>query len=171
MASRERIVQGVAASLLLLCALTAAEGAPPSGPVREVFFGDREETACRPGQRDFVLEELRELYVCIVWAGLGGTYAAQVTFVAPDGNVYQTLTQAFVTAEAPATRATVEVAGRQHAVKRAGWGRRGETLVVATLPIAGTYITQHQLVGLWTVKIALDGRPVDWETFVLHPRP
>jgi hypothetical protein len=41
---------------------------------------------------------------------------------------------------------------------------------VATLPVAGTYITQHQLVGLWTVKISLDGRPVGWDTFVLHPR-
>jgi hypothetical protein len=177
MASKERIMQGVAGSLLLLGAMAiavqgrpgAAEGAPRT-QVREVSFGEREETACRPGHRDFVLEDLRDLHVCIVWSGLAGTYWAQLTFVAPDGNVYQTMTLAFVTPDAPAPRATVEVAGRQHAVKRAGWRGRGETVVVATLPVAGTYISQHNLAGIWTVKISLNGQPVDWDTFILHPR-
>jgi hypothetical protein len=66
--------------------------------------------------------------------------------------------------------AAVEVHGRQHEVRRAGWARRGEAVVVATLPVAGTYITQHNLVGLWTVKISLNGRPVDEDHFILHPR-
>ena len=178
MASRERIVKGVAGSLLLLCALTVAldgrpgpaEGAPRTVQVHKVFFGESEETACGPGRGEFVLQDLRELYVCIVWAGLAGTYSAQLTFVAPDGNVYQKMTLAFVTAEAPATAATVEVEGQHHKVKRAGRGRNGETVVVATLPVAGTYITQHNLNGLWTVKISLNGKPVNEDHFVLHPR-
>ena len=178
MASRERIVKGVAGSLLLLCALAvaldgrpgAAEGAPRTVQVHKVFFGESEETACRPGRGEFVLQDLRELYVCIVWSGLAGTYSAQLTFVAPDGNVYQKMTLAFVTAEASATAATVEVEGRHHKVKRAGRGRNGETVVVATLPVAGTYITQHNLAGLWTVKISLNGKPVDEDHFILHPR-
>ena len=90
--------------------------------------------------------------------------------MSPDGHVYQTMTQAFVTPEARATVATVEVQGQQHGVKRAGWGRKGESVVVATLPVAGTYITQHNLTGLWTVKISLNGRPVDEDHFVLHAR-
>jgi hypothetical protein len=61
------------------------------------------------------------------------------------------------------------VQGRQHEVKPAGWRGKGETVLVATLPVAGTYITQHNLVGLWTVKISLDGRPVDEGTVVLRP--
>jgi hypothetical protein len=147
-----------------------AEGAPPGVQVREVYFGEREETVCQPARREFMLDDLRGLYVCVVWAGLAGTYAAQLTFVSPDGNIYQTMTLAFVTAEAPATVATVEVKGRQHRVRRAGWGRKGETVLVATIPVAGTYITQHNLAGFWKVKISLNGRPVDQDHFILHTR-
>lgn len=165
-------------SLLLLCALAVAlharpgpaEGAPTTVQVREVYFGENEATVCQPGRQEFVLDDLRGLYVCIDWSGLAETYAAQLTFVSPDGNVYQTMTLAFVTAEAPATVATVEVQGRQHEVQRAGWRYRGETVVVATLPVAGTYITQHNLAGRWTVKISRNGRPVDQDHFTLHLR-
>src|SRR5437870_2030033 len=95
MASRRNIVRGVAGILLLLCAIAvtldgrpkAAEGAPPTVQVREVFFGDREETVCQPGRREFVLDDLQGLYVCVVWSGLAGTYWTQLTFVSPDGHV------------------------------------------------------------------------------------
>jgi hypothetical protein len=148
----------------------AAEGARPTVQVREVYFGEDEATVCQPGGREFMLDALRGLYVCIVWSGLAGTYAAQLTFVSPDGNVYQTMTLAFVTADAPATAATVEVQGREHEVKRAGWRGKGETVLVATLPVAGTYITQHDLAGFWKVEISLNGQPVDSDHFVLHAR-
>src|SRR5438128_11120964 len=122
MASRERIVKGVAGSLLLLCALTVAldgrpgpaEGAPRTVQVHKVFFGEGEETACRPGGREFVLQDLRELDVCIVWWGLAGSSSAQLTFVAPDGKVYQKLALAFVTAHAPAPAATLDPEGQRH---------------------------------------------------------
>src|SRR5438046_10456353 len=151
MASRRKIVRGVAGILLLLCAITvtldgrpkAAEGAPLTVQVREVFFGDREETVCQPGRREFVLDDLQGLYVCIVWSGLAGTYWTQLTFVSPDGHVYQTMTQAFVTPEARATVATVEVQGQQHGGKRAGWGRKGESVGVATLTMAGCDVTER----------------------------
>ena len=150
--------------------------APPASPqsatpqVREVFFGEREETVCQPGGREFVLEDLRDLQVCIVWAGLSGTYWTQLEFLSPDGHVYQTMTQAFVTPEATATAGTVEVQGRPYQVRQAGWARPGEAVVVATLPVAGTYITQYNLAGPWTVKISLNGRPVDQDYFTLYPQ-
>ena len=148
--------------------------APPASPqsvspqVREVFFGEREETVCQPGGREFMLENLRDLQVCIVWAGLSGTYWTQLEFLSPDGHVYQTMTQAFVTPEATATVGTVEVQGRPYQVRQAGWARPGEAVVVATLPVAGTYITQHNLAGQWTVKISLNGWPVGQAYFTLH---
>lgn len=153
-------------------AASASPTLPQSGggPVREVFFADREEAACQPGPREFLMDDLRGVYVCIVWAGLSGTYTTQLTFLSPDGHVYQTKTLAFVTPEAPQTAATVEVGGRQYPVRRAGWGRQGETLVVATLPVAGTYITKHNLAGGWALKISLDGQPVDEDQFVLRPK-
>ncbi len=148
--------------------------APPASPqpnrpqVREVFFGERAETVCQPGGREFVLENLRDLQVCIVWAGLSGTYWTQLEFQSPDGHVYQTMTQAFVTPEATATAGTVEVQGRPYQVRRAGWARPGEAVVVATLPVAGTYITQYNLAGQWMVKISLNGRPIDQGDFTLY---
>jgi hypothetical protein len=180
MTSRRKIVEGVAGILLVLGALGvalegrpgAAEGAARSRQVREVFFGESEATVCQAGAREFSLNDLRELHVCVVFWGLTGTHSAQLTFVSPDGNVYQKVTLAFVTPEAPATVATVEVEGRHHEVRRAGWRQRGETLVVATLPVAGTYITQYRLAGLWTVKVSLDGKPVDEDYVILHlPQP
>ncbi len=148
--------------------------APPASPqsvspqVREVFFGEREETVCQPGGREFMLENLRDLQVCIVWAGLSGTYWTQLEFLSPDGHVYQTMTQAFVTPEATATVGTVEVQGRPYQVRQAGWARPGEAVVVATLPVAGTYITQYNLAGPWTVKISLNGRPINQDSFTLY---
>src|SRR5213080_1080870 len=148
--------------------------APPASPqsaspqVREVFFGEREETVCQPGGREFMLENLRDLQVCIVWAGLSGTYWTQLEFLSPDGHVYQTMTQAFVTPEATATVGAVEVQGRPYQVRQAGWARPGEAVVVATLPVAGTYITQYNLAGPWTVKISLNGRPINQDSFTLY---
>src|SRR5438128_6728922 len=151
-----------------------AASAPPASPqsvspqVREVFFGEREETVCQPGGREFMLENLRDLQVCIGWAGLSGTYWTQLEFLSPDGHVYQTMTQAFVTPEATATVGTVEVQGRPYQVRPAGWARPGEAVVVATLPVAGTYITQYNLAGPWTVKISLNGRPINQDSFTLY---
>jgi hypothetical protein len=176
MASRGKMVQGMAGLLLVLGALGvalqgrpgAAEGAPRSRQVREVVFGASDATACEPGVREFSLPDLRDLHVCVVFEGLTGTHWAQITFVSPDGHVYQTVTLAFVTPEAPATVATVEVDGRHHEVRRAEGRHRGETLVVATLPVAGTYITQYALVGLWTVEVSLNGRLIDHDSFTLR---
>lgn len=172
---RQRNALKVAGSLLLVGAIAIAcswrpgtvEGAPPT-QVAEVLFGEKEQTACRPGHRDFVLEEMRDLHVCIVLPELTGTHHAQLTFLSPDGNVYQTMTLAFVTADAPQTKPAVSLSGRQYKVKRAGLRGKGETTVIATLPVAGTHIAQHNLVGLWTVRISLDGQPLDWGQFFLH---
>jgi len=171
MTSRTKIVQAVAGSLLLLSTLTVAEGGSSKGPVRDISFSAGEETVCQLGEQRFVLEDLRDLHVCIVFSGLTGTHSADLTFHSPDGHIYQTQTLAFVTPDASATGATVEVKGRHRAVKQAGWRGRGETVVVATLPVAGTYITQYNLAGRWTVKVSLNGHPVDEETFRLEARP
>src|SRR5438045_676189 len=132
--------------------------------VRDVLYSDSADTACLPGNRQFTLEDVRGLYVCVVWSGLAGTYAQQVTFQSPDGHVYQTTTSAFATAHGPATGGTLEFDGRAYPVKAAGWGADGRVLVTAMLPVAGTFITQYNLAGLWTVKVSLNGQPVVHDT-------
>jgi hypothetical protein len=75
-----------------------------------------------------------------------------VTLVAPDGSVYQTLTVAFSTpGGAPGGDP----------------GIQGASQVLAWIPVAGTYITQHTLVGRWRVEVSLDGQPIDQDAFVL----
>jgi hypothetical protein len=138
-----------------------------NSPVREVFFGDQGATACQPGERQFILSNLGALYVCLVFGGVSGTHVAQLTFVLPDGNVYQTMTLPFVTPDASQTVQTVVVRGQPYEVQQAGWGRPGESMVVAALPVAGTYISQYHLAGLWTVQVALDGKGVTQDNFDL----
>jgi hypothetical protein len=141
---------------------------PGTSQVKDVFFGTDENTVCQPGGRQFVLNNVDGLYVCVVWQGLAGSYAERLTFVAPDGQVYQTLTVPFVTAGATAPANGIEMEGRRFQVTPAGWGANGEALVIGSLPVAGTFIRQRALVGRWTVKIALNGGPViDEDTFEL----
>src|SRR2546422_7593465 len=94
--------------------------------VREVFFSEREETACQPGNRQFRLEAVQGLHVCVVWAGLAGAYAQQGGLVLPGGQGYQTLTQRVAPPRAPATGGG-EGGGGAGGVEPAGWGGGGGT--------------------------------------------
>ena len=133
-----------------------------------VRFGTSEDTVCHSDERQFRFEDVEDLYVCVAWTGLSGKYAEQVMFLSPDGNVYQTVTIAFMTVDTPATAdPMIEVEGRKLVAKRAGWGASGTTLVTARLPVSGTFITQYSLAGLWTVQVALNGKSLDHDSFDL----
>jgi len=139
-----------------------------NGQVTAVRFGTSEDTVCHSDDRQFRFEDVGDLYVCVAWTGLSGKYAEQVTFLSPDGNVYQTVTIAFMTVDTPATvDPMIEVEGRRLEAKRAGWGASGTTLVTARLPVSGTFITQYSLAGLWTVQVALNGKGLDHDSFDL----
>ena len=73
----------------------------------------------------------------------------------------------FVTAGATPPADGIEVRGRLFPVSPAGWGANGETLVVARLPVGGTFISRYSMVGLWTVKVALDGQVLAQDNFEL----
>ncbi len=55
-------------------------------------------------------------------------------------------------------------------MQAAGWGANGRVLVTAMLPVAGTFITQYNLAGSWTVRVALNGQVVGRDTFELLSR-
>jgi hypothetical protein len=139
--------------------------------VSRILFGKSQETACQPGQRDFFLEEVRDLYVCVAWRGLAGTYVERLAFIAPDSNVYQALTVAFTTPGVRASVDAVEIEGQQHQVTGSALGASGETLVLTSLPVAGTFITQQNLVGLWRVEVSLNGQLIDRGDFIFNRRP
>ena len=168
---RKFIRYALAPSLLLSIALalghTPAEGGR-NEPV-ELFFGESEETACHSHHQVFFLGDLKDLHICAIWRGLAGTYVEHLTLILPDGYIYQILTVPFTTPGLPGS-AEVEVAGRSHNVKEAWRGGGGETIVLAVLPVAGTFITQHNLVGRWTVKVSLDGQIIDQKYVTLKKR-
>src|SRR6266850_2006708 len=151
---------------VLLSAPAQSKGAAPAAPskggrLKDVFFGTNEGSACQPGERQFGLNDVPDLYVCVVLGGLTGKHVAQVTFLLPDGHVYQTMTAPFMTIDTPATTdPMVEVEGRRLEAKRAGWGANGDVMVTLPLPVAGTFITQYSLAGLWTVRVAVDGMTI-----------
>jgi hypothetical protein len=154
----------------------ADHAAPPVAPsqattgvqLRDVLVSDSPDGACLPSGRQFTLAELRGLYVCAVWLGVEGTYAQQLTFETPGGHVYQRIVSAFDTAPGPAGR-TVQFDGRAYPVKTAGRGSGDRTLVTTLLPVAGTFITQYNMAGVWTVKVSLNGEVIGQDTFELLP--
>lgn len=186
MQTARKILYGVVPALLFSVTLaldpfdsaqdraTAAEVRSEQGEQVEVHFGDQAKHACRPhgarfSESSFFLDELRDLYICVIWHDLAGTYVEQLTFILPDGNLYQVLTVPFVTPGASGP-AEVEVDGRLFEVIEARWVGKGETGVVTVLPVAGTYITQRSLVGRWTVGVSLNGRLIGQLPLTLKKR-
>ncbi|HBH01445.1 MAG: hypothetical protein A2W08_03080 [Candidatus Rokubacteria bacterium RBG_16_73_20] len=91
--------------------------------------------------REFKLARLRDLQIVVDWANLPGAANVQrIEVLGPDGKLYQTFTTPIASV-------------------------RTET----RLPVGGTWITQHNLVGAWRVKVYLnrDSSPVTTRAFRL----
>ncbi len=135
----------------------------------EVFFCQTPEPQCRTSIDTFAVEELRDLYVFVTWPNVFGRHVQTVEFILPDGHLYQRKQLAFAlrprvrmsaaASEAPAAEGVASsqvpvVPGPLLTVSR------GDPAVITVLPVAGTFITQHNLLGTWTVRVFLDDRPV-----------
>jgi hypothetical protein len=169
-AAPDAVTAGGATPSTTASAPASAGASGGGGPqVREVFFGTTAGSACQPGPREFLLADLGELYVCVIWSGLAGAYAEELSFLTQDGRLYQNLPVPFVTAGVPAPAGGIEMRGRHLPAVQAGGGANGETLVVARLPVGGTPISQYRMTGLWTVKVALNGQTLAQDTFDLLP--
>jgi hypothetical protein len=132
----------------------------PQG-ARNISFGDSQTGACQSAAETFVLNFVREVYVCVSWPVLTGTHELDLTFISPDGNAYQTMQVPFVTADA------AELESTPPDIQRAGVGSGGEARVVTALPVAGTHIHRYKMVGVWTVRVSVDGQSHDSDRFTL----
>ncbi len=77
----------------------------------------------------------------------GGTRTQEIAFLLPNGVVYQTLSHGFGIAE----------------------GTFGAPTISDAMPVAGTYITQRELTGDWTMQISLDGAVAGSQKVQLQP--
>lgn len=156
----------------------------------EIFFCDTPETACRTTADSFVLDEVRDLYVFVVWPGARGSHTQTLQFLLPDGAVYLAKQTRFVVGAigaqppappvvnprevsppAPAAHLTAD-ANRVHpeGIPSLLTVSRGESTVLTVLPVGGTYITQRNFAGTWHVRVFLDEQPAFESDFTLTSR-
>jgi hypothetical protein len=138
---------------LLLAGVLALQGAAPAfagkaqPPRRESasieLVGVNQHGRERNGVR-FDTDRIRVLLIQVSWKTLVGQHTQRVELVTPDGSVYQNLTE-------PVSSVT------------------GTAFVETRLPVTGTWITEYDLHGKWTVNVYLDDavKPVTSERFTL----
>ena len=160
----------------------------PRGP--EIFFCETPDTACRTTQDSFPLDNLRDLYVFVVWPRVTGQHVQTTEFYLPDGSIYSSKKTQFIiggvtafSALGPAYRNEVSLlppvrhlmadANRIHTqgIPSLLMKSRGDSSVLTVLPVGGTYITQRNLSGTWRVRVLLDDRFALESAFTLTPSP
>jgi len=159
----------------------------PRGP--EIFYCETPDPSCRTTQDTFPIADLRDLFVFVVWPGVGGQHVQTVEFLLPGGSIYSTKKTRFsiggaspVAAMAPAFKNEVSPAPpAPHLIADANkihpegvpallMKSRGDSSILTVLPVGGTYITQRNLSGTWRVRVLLDDRLALESEFTLVPR-
>jgi hypothetical protein len=159
----------------------------PRGP--EIFYCETPDTSCRTTQDTFPIADLRDLFVFVVWPGVGGQHVQTVQFLLPDGGIYSTKKTRFsirgaspVAAMAPAFKNEVSPAPpAPHLIADANkihpegiptllMKTRGDSSILTVLPVGGTYVTQRNLSGTWHVRVLLDDRLALESEFTLVAR-
>ncbi len=139
--------------------------------VAEIFFCETSTTECRSTNTSFTVNKLRDLFVFVTWPGANGDVVQTVEFFLPDGSLYLKRDTPF---RARVGQPRARAAAGDNAVADAFLtSSRGVPTVVTPLAVAGTYITQRSLLGAWTVRVSLGGKPVLTGQFTLkapeHP--
>ncbi|HXG02421.1 MAG TPA: type II secretion system protein N [Candidatus Binatia bacterium] len=113
----------------------------PTGVAADVTFTGLHHNGSRRPGTEFSSAALRDLLIGVTLQRLSGSRQQRIELYAPDGSLYQRLS-------GPAAATT-------------------ET----RLPVGGTWITVHGLLGTWTVKVFVDGQaaPAGLGTFRLTP--
>jgi hypothetical protein len=133
------------ASLLAIGIVLAGCAQMPTPPVpafmqtapasATVTLCDSAATSCS-GASTFSLGSIRDLNISVTWQNVPEETHTQTTRIfSPDGELFQAMETSFLIPE----------------------GSPGTANTVQTLPVIGTWITQRQLTGTWTITVALDG--------------
>ena len=158
----------------------------PRGP--EIFYCETADTSCRTSQDSFLIADLRDLYVFVVWPGVSGQHVQTVQFLLPEGSIYSSQKTKFVVggrnfsaamalanpnvvAPTPPASHLIADGNKVHAegIHSLLMKSRGDSTLLTVLPVAGTYITQRNLSGAWRVRVLLDDRLALESEFMLAP--
>lgn len=130
------------------CQMTSADGgAPPAAPTATFTFCNHEASECEAGAT-FSVAATRDLEVEVSWQNVpAGNHVQTLEIMAPGGNLYQqtqTPFQALESSTAP-------------------------LVSIQSLPVAGTWIQQRNIMGAWTARVSLDGQVIATQTVELTP--
>jgi hypothetical protein len=130
------------------CQMTSADGgAPPAAPTAVFTFCDHQALECEAGAT-FSAAATRDLEVEVSWQNVpAGNHVQTLEILAPGGNLYQQTQTPFQTPESST----------------------GPLLSIQTLPVAGTWIQQRNIMGEWTARVSLDGQVIATQTVELTP--
>ncbi|MFZ0412210.1 MAG: hypothetical protein WA737_08295 [Candidatus Acidiferrales bacterium] len=121
--------------------------APLSNPAALITFCADGPDGCSPAG-SFSVAALRDLVITVNWSGVApGNHAQTLELLLPGGGLLQSMKTGF---KIPA-------------------GSNGSFSAVRVLPVAGTWISQKQETGNWSVQVALDGKPVASQSLELNP--
>ena len=129
--------------------MTSADGGTPavSPPSATFVFCDKEASGCS-GETTFSAAATRDLEVKVSWKNVpAGNHVQTLEILLPGGNLYQQTQMAF---------------GVQQ-------GSSEPLVAIQTLPVAGTWIQQRNMMGEWTARVSLDGQVVTTQTLELTP--
>jgi hypothetical protein len=116
-------------------------------PAAQILFCDTPGTSCSPAS-SFSVSKLRDLHIVVKWSNLSlGNHEEILVVLYTDNGPYQSFHRGFLVAPES----------------------NGAFSSSDALPVAGTWIVQRSLTGLWTVEASLDGHIVASQTVTLTP--
>jgi hypothetical protein len=157
MTLRMRVLSAFLTLTLCLTATTTARAASvrgassPLATIELIGINAQGRSIPRLGR---LLRGMRDLEINVWWT-VPGQHVQKLRVIAPDGSLYQSLTATF---DGDRNRRRLSVHG-------------GDTLVQTLLPVAGTWITEYSMEGLWTIEVYMDdgARPVATSSFRVIP--
>jgi hypothetical protein len=139
----------IAAAGLSSCQVNSGSGQNPlrTPASATISFCDPEASNC-DGATSFSATTTRDVQVKVSWQNVPvGSHVQTLELLLPGGNLYQQ------------TQTTFAVQADSSEVPEA----------TQTLPFAGTWIQQRNLMGEWTARVSLDGQAITSQTVQLNP--
>lgn len=159
---------------------TVDPGSDPAVDVKtaKLVFADTK-MACDAGTcsaKAFSISTLRELHVYSLWPTAVGQHVELRKYYSPDGALFYQKLVASTSADSaePQLFEPSESLPHTRTIQTVTVNADGEAIVWDYLPVGGTWITQHQIVGEWRVEIyrdKLSGTPDITGTFTLAKDP
>ena len=133
--------------------------APVVVPTATLVFSESPTMPADPSQapQQFSVQSVRELFIHSVWSNLTGEHSEIRKFYSPSGELYyQKLTPFSTDLEAPVPFERSVGIPHARTVQATPLDANGHVVVADHLSVAGTWISDRAMTGIWSVEIYLD---------------